>query len=473
MGNGGQIPLTALFISAKRYQLSRPDGSFADYKESILGMLLPPADRWTEEAWRTLGEFWDSRQLTPRSWFALPAVRCLTMTSPAYAREIKGLPALRPWNFFLVATATGRKPGMEQQTAMVIAPFERDPEKWAGLDWRFAESGEPVPFDGPDSDGVRWSLRTLREFLENYARHPIAEMLAPDGSRCGPYTRGVLRRRPVRDGERWVVLKEAAVYGDNPRHAFSVPPPEMVRRPTNRDGATAAWESKIKPALAVVGPTAVARKMRLAERSVRAWAAEERQPENPAEVARAIVALAHRAGLGRPTDEHLRAEEICSELPRRAAAVQAFIVIATGMLVECHGGIRALARAMADQVGSDCESAVRRWLALAQSEARSIIHLNPIVARLAKFSRSEIRKSHRRIRSQSGPVGYQQAVLAHISLLRGSQKPVVPTPEETLALPVVLVLAGRLFALIRPIAKRLRTGEVHARSAPSALSSAG
>src|SRR5258708_9852706 len=105
MSNGRQIPLAALFISAKRYQLSRPDGSFADYKESILGMLLAPAERWTEEAWRTLGEIWDSRRLTPRSWFALPAVRCLAMTSPAYAREIQGLPGLRPWNFFLVATA--------------------------------------------------------------------------------------------------------------------------------------------------------------------------------------------------------------------------------------------------------------------------------------------------------------------------------------------------------------------------------
>jgi hypothetical protein len=35
---------------------------------------------------------------------------------------------------------------------------------------------------------------------------------------------GVLRRRPIRDGERWLVLKEAAVYGDDPRHAFALTP---------------------------------------------------------------------------------------------------------------------------------------------------------------------------------------------------------------------------------------------------------
>jgi hypothetical protein len=49
-------------------------------------------------------------------------------------------------------------------------------------------------------DGVVWKLRTLRELLSGYAGHAIPEMLAPDGSPCCRYTRGVLRRRPVRDG---------------------------------------------------------------------------------------------------------------------------------------------------------------------------------------------------------------------------------------------------------------------------------
>jgi hypothetical protein len=182
----------------------------------------------------------------------------------------------------------------------------------------------PSPFDKPDAEGSEWHLRTLREFLSSYARHPIREMLAPDGSRCGPYTRGVLRRRPVRDGERWLLHKEAAVYGDNPRHAFLVPPPETVRRPNpaDRDGAFAVWESTIKPALAIAGPAAVARKMGLAARTARAWAAGERRPEKPGEVARAVVAVAREVGLDFAADEHLRAETICGELPGRAAAVQ-------------------------------------------------------------------------------------------------------------------------------------------------------
>jgi hypothetical protein len=341
---------------------------------------------------------------------------------------------------------------------VVVAPFERDPDKWAVLDWRFGESGKAVPLDRPDSDGARWRLRTLKDFLMQYIQHPIAEMLAPDGSPCRAYTRGVLRRRPIRDGERFLILKEAPVWGDDPRHAFSVPEPERVR--AGRMAAPADWESKIKPALKVVGTTAVARKMGLAERSACAWKAGERQPEDPAKVARAIVAVAHETGLTLPIDEHHRAEDICGELPCRAAAVQCFIGIAVKMLAERHGGVRALARAMAGKDGHNYEPTVRGWRSLAASEPRSIIELNRIVARLSKFSRTEIAKSRRRIRRVAGPAGDRQAVFAHISLLSGYDKPVVPTPEETLVLPLGLAVARVLVGLACQIKKRLEAAEV-------------
>ena len=127
------------------------------------------------------------------------------------------------------------------------------------------------------------------------------------------------------------MLKEAAVYGDDPTPAFSVTPPETVRPPNqaDRDGGFAVWESTIKPALAIVGPAADARKMGLAPRTARAWASGERQPEKAGKVARAIVAVAREAGLGFESAEHLRAEQICAELPGRAAAVQCFVSVMT------------------------------------------------------------------------------------------------------------------------------------------------
>jgi hypothetical protein len=75
----------------------------------------------------------------------------------------------------------------------------------------------------------------------------------------------------------------------------------------------------------------------------------------------------------------------------------------------------------------------------------------------------------RRIRSEAGPVGDRQAILAHISLLNGAEKPIVPKPEEALAFPVILVVSGLLVALVRQFAEALRSSEVNAQSDPAAV----
>jgi hypothetical protein len=367
------------------------------------------------------------------------------VSSPAYAREMKGLPGLRPWNRYLAATAIGRKSGERvPRTEVVIAPFERDPQRLAGLAWRFANSGEPVPLDRPDSDGVWWRLRTFRDLLSSYVTHAIPEMLAPDGTRCGPYTRGVLRRRAIRDGERWLVLKEAAVYGDGPRNAFSLTPPEAVRRPSQADeddGALAAWDQVIRPALALIGPALVARRMGLAPSTGRSWVAGARRPEKPRDVAQAVVAVARDAGLGLPADEHLRADEICAELPARALGVQFFISFATAMLADRFGGVRPFARALAGEGGADLEPTVRRWIALSGGALRPIHDLNRIVARVAKFSRAEIRNRRRRIAVEPGPAGDRQAAASYLSMLYGSEKPIVLASEEMLVFALVVAIA--------------------------------
>jgi hypothetical protein len=196
--------------------------------------------------------------------------------------------------------------------------------------------------------------------------------------------------------------------------------------------------------------------MGLASRTARAWAAGERRPEKPSEVARAIATVASEAGLGLPSDEHLRAEEICSELPRRAALVQCFISVMVAMLAEHRGSIRALARVIAGEGETDLEATVRRWLALGRNEVRSIGDVNLIVARLAKFSRAEIRKMRRRIVTEPGPAGDRQAIVAYLSLAHGAEKPSVLTPQEVLALPVVLAFAALLALGCKVISQALR-----------------
>jgi hypothetical protein len=43
----------------------------------------------------------------------------------------------------------------------------------------------------------------------------------------------------------------------------------------------------------------------------------------------------------------------------------------------------------------------------------------------------------------AGPPGDRQAIFTHISQLNGHDKPVVPTSEETLALPAAIVAARK------------------------------
>jgi len=427
-----------LFCSTKRYAISAPDGSFIDCKETILGILVPPCSGFIQEAWRTIGEIWDGVPPSPRPWLKLPAVRRLALVSPEYARQITGLPNDRPWNSYMAATAIGQKPGEELRTALAIAPLEADPDKWAGLIWCFADTGEPVPLGAVGAAGFRWRLRTIQDFLTNYARHSIPEMLAHDGTPCGPFTRGVLRRRPVRDGERWLTLKEAAVFGDDPQNAFSVPTPEMVRRPSSdrRAGSLGAWEATIKPALIQVGPAAVAQRMGLSARAARSWAAGEREPAELGKLARTIAAVAREGGLSFSEDEHLRAEEICAELPARAFRLQSAIATTLARLVEHHGGVRALARAMRSDAEGDLEPTLRRWAALGSSEPRPIADLNRVVAGLATLGREGIQRQRRRVIVERGPVGDRQIVWVLLQLLQGADELNIPRPEETLTNPL-------------------------------------
>ena len=117
------------------------------------------------------------------------------------------------------------------------------------------------------------------------------------------------------------------------------------------------------------------------------------------------------------------------------------------MLAERLSGTRALARAMAGSGEADLEPTVRRWLALAKVEPRPVGELNRIVARLAKFSRAEIRKMRGRIVTEPSPAGGRQVLVGHLSVAHGAEKPVLLTLEETLALPAVLALAA-LLALV-------------------------
>jgi hypothetical protein len=142
---------------------------------------------------------------------------------------------------------------------------------------------------------------------------------------------------------------------------------------------------------------------------------------------------------------------VCAELPWRVAAAQCFAITMVGLIAECRGGLRELARA----VGVD-EKTARRWLGLLQGELRPVGKINAIVAKLGKLARREIRTARLRMTLDHGPAGDRQAIASYLSLLFGAEKPIIPSSAETLGLPVALLLGGLVVVVVRTLGDSMK-----------------
>lgn len=203
-----QRQLRCFAISAKRYQLTTPDGDTIKWSEHGLGHLLNPTPTndtgWINQAWQWLRNPHDAEP----EWLDLPAVSRLTVASPdmhhwfhttnqdrPYSDQIK------PGNFLLVAhpnpldpaAATGSQP---------VAQYERSPTQWASLPWIDRTTGQQIRVRTGPIDGIHRpdtiTARTYRDVLDRYLRHPEAKFLAPDSGRVRGGTTGTLHRRSVR-----------------------------------------------------------------------------------------------------------------------------------------------------------------------------------------------------------------------------------------------------------------------------------
>jgi hypothetical protein len=146
--------LECFAISAKRYVLFVRDAHgeprIVKASEHGLGHLMDPTgnddDRkaWMREAWlwilrRELG----LTALAP-TWFRLPVVSEMPVSSPETLRPFAELnrgrtfeDGVKPFNFVLAAhvSAIGHPSLADPERFQLIAPYERDPQKWLGLPW--------------------------------------------------------------------------------------------------------------------------------------------------------------------------------------------------------------------------------------------------------------------------------------------------------------------------------------------------
>jgi hypothetical protein len=142
-------------------------------------------------------------------WLDLPALTRITLTTNEVARAFAAYNTGRPWleqikpfNFLLHAhiDPLGYPVGVDASQFRLVAPYERDSKLWLQLPWVDLHNGtlHPVTTDRDDHRSKLVRLKTYRDVLTLYARHPEPKSLDPEGNPCNRRSPpGLLTRRPV------------------------------------------------------------------------------------------------------------------------------------------------------------------------------------------------------------------------------------------------------------------------------------
>jgi DNA polymerase type B, organellar and viral len=223
--NGKQHQLYGFAISAKRYDLylRRPNGTVQIVKPSEhgLGHLYFPDTRkryipkdclnqkdsypqWIVEAWEYLLRFHAGRTRMLKhgmeeealdsapEWSSRMAMMNMRITTPNVLVNLRKLDRemARPFNFFHMPVLRGNP------NCTLIAPFNKDSRQWETQDYIDINTGKIVKL-GTRYKGSFVLGMSFLSVIKDYYEHNESKSLAPDGSKSGPDTSGLLRRYPV------------------------------------------------------------------------------------------------------------------------------------------------------------------------------------------------------------------------------------------------------------------------------------
>ncbi len=98
------------------------------------------------------------------------------------------------------------------EPVLLVCPFSSKQERWIGMECVNVHSGKRYKMvDCTKESNPPYNVVFPSQFarlLLQYQQHPEAKSLAPDGTPCGPDTRGLLKRAHVTAGEFRYVGKE-------------------------------------------------------------------------------------------------------------------------------------------------------------------------------------------------------------------------------------------------------------------------
>ncbi len=226
-----QRQLYGYSIAAKRYALyekSRKSNiTIVDPKAHGIGFLYPPQDspkKWDKEIPFWIYELWDyiirGALELPRKeppWLDTPQMMRLTITTYNVLEMLGEWEVARPYNFLLLPMvdplygfAFHRH---STERVLLVCPFSSKQDQWFDLECTNVHDGKKYKMLNCNrTDGLLpYDVVFPSQFahlLTQYQRHSEAKSLAPDGTSCGPETRGLLQRAHVIVGDIRYVGKE-------------------------------------------------------------------------------------------------------------------------------------------------------------------------------------------------------------------------------------------------------------------------
>jgi len=292
--------LVCVAVSPKRYVLFNIDsrGRPILRKASAhgLGHLLPPyktrdsprnipppaiplreldVQRWQYDIWyRIAHAALEERDVNLNTLPALdrPAMASYTITTPAveawFETHNQRLPyraSIRPFGFLNSPTigGIGTPLGKANQPFRLIAPYTGDPEKWAEQTYTDIHSGEQFRISPERFDKRTATVRTYRQTIESYLRHPDPKRLGPDGQPCARNTIGKLRPRHIDAFHLEHTGKEAGQL-DETEHLD----PNAATHVRYRDETRDPFHRWIRLVLHDIGPTTISKRTGLSSSAV-------------------------------------------------------------------------------------------------------------------------------------------------------------------------------------------------------------
>jgi hypothetical protein len=226
-----QRQLYGYSIAAKRYALYVKNGksniTIVDPKAHGIGFLYPPHDSpkdWDKDIPKWIHEFWDyilrGALKFPRkapSWFDVPQMMRLTITTYNVLEMLGGWNIARPYNFLLLpmvdpvyGIAFHRN---SNEKVLLVSAFSSKQETWLDLDCINVHNGKQYKLVNCNKTigNIPYNVVFPSQFAHlviQYQQHPEAKSLAPDGGPCLGDTKGVLQRAHVIAGDIRYVGKE-------------------------------------------------------------------------------------------------------------------------------------------------------------------------------------------------------------------------------------------------------------------------